>query len=340
MAIAFVKSFRTYKTIKQAIVLSNALVLDGLEADTSTVTVKGVDVNRSDIGNWLVIDAKVYAIAAVKPQKDRTMLTITFPLDAFSRPLELPAVQDGQSIGGFTQACLQANWAECDDPEYAMPYLTVSSADPTPFVPPELDNNGCFQLPEYCRLMRKAYRVWPEFVDAGNTLRCTIVKQPTAQRQVVFNDGRSQLQSVDYSSSGIAKLTVFCDVDTGQTDAEGNPILERQRSEWYLSAAGTISQSVPAIRASGKWDVISVKKPEEISAKVTEAFAKNKKSHKLEFWSTIDLKVHDDCTFMVYGELLNSYISYKRKSSSDGRFYYKSGELATTATEKLRGVLK
>jgi hypothetical protein len=43
---------------------------------------------------------------------------------------------------------------------------------------------------------------------------------------------------------------------------------------------------------------------------------------------------------MVYGELLQSYISYKRKTSEDKRYYYKSGELATTATEKLRGAAK
>lgn len=60
----------------------------------------------------------------------------------------------------------------------------------------------------------------------------------------------------------------------------------------------------------------------------------------LEFWSTLNLNVQDNCTFYAYGEILSSYISYKRKSSEDSRYYYKSGELATTATEKLRGVIK
>ena len=50
----------------------------------------------------------------------------------------------------------------------------------------------------------------------------------------------------------------------------------------------------------------------------------------------------DDITQVedAYGEILRSYISYIRKSSEDSRYYYKSGELATTATEKLRGVIK
>ena len=83
-----------------------------------------------------------------------------------------------------------------------------------------------------------------------------------------------------------------------------------------------------------------MKSSENVQAKVVEAFAKNKANHKLEFWSTLDLSVQTDCTFLVYGQLLRSYISYKRKSSTDRRFYYKSGELATTATEKLKGVMK
>ena len=82
--------------------------------------------------------------------------------------------------------------------------------------------------------------------------------------------------------------------------------------------------------------MISVAGEADIQAKVIETFARNKFTHKLEFWSTIDLAVLEYCEFCVHGELLRSHISYKSKSSTDRRSYYKSGELATTATEKLR----
>lgn len=52
------------------------------------------------------------------------------------------------------------------------------------------------RLPDYCRLMRKSYRVNVQFTDAGNTLVCSISKSPVAARQVSFEDGHSQLQSV------------------------------------------------------------------------------------------------------------------------------------------------
>ncbi len=337
---AFVKSFATYRTIRQASVISNALTIDALEAETSTVTVVGTTIGRSNTGDWLIIDGGIYRISAVKPQKDRTILTLTSPLEAFSRTLEYAAPPDGQSIGGFIADTMVANWVQCEDAVYSMPYLVVSNSDTTAFAIPELNNNGCFSLAEYCRLMRKSYRVTMRFFDGGNTLQCAVSCRPRTSRKVSFEDGRSQLQSVDYSSSGTAKLTVLQDVDTGEKDENGEPILQRNRTVWYLSEDGTASQTIPARRAAGDWGTITVSGDADVAAKVTETFAKNKANHKLEFWSALDLSVQDDCTFLVYGELLYSYISYKRKSSEDKRYYYKSGELATTASEKLRGVTK
>lgn len=337
---AFVKSFSTYRTIKKATVIASALVLDSLDADTSTVTVKGTDVNRADTGNWIIVDGMVLYISVVKPQKDRTMLTLLSPLDAFNRPLELLSVSAGQTVGGFAAELLQEHWVNCNDDAYVMRYLTVINTDTTPFVAPNLDNTGCFKLNDYLRLMRKGYRVRAQFQDVGSGILCTISKSPVREKRVPFDDGRSQIQSVDYSSSGTAKLTVICDVDTGEKNSEGEAILDRQRYTWYLAEDGSVSQMIPARRASGIWSTINIKKLEEMEQKVIETFAKNKSNHKLEFWSTLDLQVQDDCSFMVYGELLLSYISYKRKSSEDKRWYYKSGELAVTAAEKLRGISK
>jgi hypothetical protein len=337
---AFVKSFATYRTIKKARVISSALVLDSLDPETTTVTVVGTEIGRSNTDDWLVIDGQIYQISVVKPQTDRTMLTLVSPENAFARSLELAQQAPAAVIGEFIAEAIRRNWVACDDPTYAMPYLVVSNSDTTGYVPPELDNSGCFDFVEYCNLMRKSHRVAIRFKDAGNQLVCSISKLPVATRQVSFEDGRSQLQSVDYSSSGTAKLTVLRDVPTGEKDADGNDIVTRERTTWYLAEDGTVSQLIPARRASGKWKTIHVSGDVNVEEKVLETFAKNKANHKLEFWSTLDLSVQDDCKFLVYGEPLQSYISYKRKSSADDRYYYKSGELATTATEKLRGVMK
>ena len=336
----FVKSFATYRTVKKATAISSSLVVDSLESETSSVTVKGTAINRADTGSWLIADSSVYMISNVKPEKDRTILTLLSPLDAFARPLELTAQASNQTVGGFIAAQLRSNWISEADPDYAMPYLTVSDSDTTPYIAPEADDGSTFKLSDYCRLMRKSYRVTVKFHDAGDSLHCDIRKVPAVSKQVPFGDGRSFLQSVDYSASGLAKLTVLHDVETGEKNENGDKVYTRERTIWYLSESGEISQLIPARRASGEWGSLHIQGNKNVEDEVIKAFSKNKANHKLEFWSTLDLQVQTDCTFPVYGELLHSYISYKRKSSEDKRFYYKSGELATTATEKLRGVLK
>ena len=337
---AFVKAFATYRTIKKAPVIASSLVVDSLDAETSTVTVVGTDIGQSNTGDWLIVDGGVFSISNVKPQNDRTLLTLVSPLDVFSRMFELEAQPDGQTIGGFIADQLRRGWVEEADPVYAVPYLSIINTDPTAFRPPELDGSGCFKLPDYCRLMRKSYRTLTRFADSGNTLVCTISRPPVVARNVSFEDSRSKLQSVDFSSSGTAKLTVLRDVDTGEKDANGEAIIVRERYTWYLAVNGSVSQTIPARRASGTWGTLVIKGKDDMEAKVVEAFAKNKANHKIEFWSSRDLSVQDDCTFQVYGDTLRSYISYKRKTSEDSRWYYKSGELATTASEKLRGAMK
>lgn len=335
---AFIKSFATFRTVQRLSVLSKAMVIDSLEAEISTMTVAGTSVTRKNTGDWLIWDGRLYLISAVKPQDGRTVLTLAAPIEAFRRPLELQAA--AETVGKFVENVLTSNWTEGTDPAYAIPYLVVSDSDATPFVAPEVDKNGCFSLPDYCRLMRKNYHVEVIFDGLDDTLNCQIKVVAPVSRQVSFEDGRSQLKSVAFSAGGLAKITVLCDTDTGEKDENGDKIFERSRSDWYLSESGEVTDSVPERRASGDWDVIVITEKDDPKTKAMEAFAKNRGNHKLEFFSTRDLAVGDICTFCVYGELLTSHISYKRRSSGDDRFYYKSGELATTGTEKLRGVTK
>ena len=336
----FVKSFAAYRTVKKASATAYTLVLDALDAESSTVTVAGTEISAADVGSWMICCGQVCRISGVKPKDGQTTVTLESPLKAFQRPLELDVQPNDQTVGGFIKAQLQTHWVACDDPDYAVPYLSVSNSDTTPYVPPEVDSGGIYKLPDYAQLMRKTYRTTVRFADGGDHLICTVLTEPVASKQISFEDGHSQLVSVTYSSSGLAKVTALHDIDTGEKDDDGKAVLIRERSNWYLSEDGEISQLIPARRAVGDWGQVHVASGDDVAAKVAETFAKNNRSHKLEFWSDVDLPVQTNCTFLVYGQLLRSHISYKRKSSTDNRFYYKSGELATTATEKLKGALK
>ena len=76
---------------------------------------------------------------------------------------------------------------------------------------------------------------------------------------------------------------------------------------------------------------------EDLEEKVLDIFSQNSNSHKIEWRSTKTYELYDTVVLRLDGGLMSSYVSYIGISSADARFYYKSGELATTLTERLKG---
>lgn len=321
----FVKSFSSWASVKQATVLSSDVCLDSLEKNTSTVTVAGTSINQSHVSDWLILDLNVYSISLAKPKDGATTLTLLSPLDAFSRKLLFAEQPSGQTIGGFIADTLRDNWVNASDPVYAVPYMSVSNSDTTPFVPPDVDSSGLFSLAEYCRTVRRTYGVDVVFAANGNTLSCQIGAHPREMRQVSFDDGRSQLKNADFAAVGVAKITT---IQGGLSQ------------DWYLAEDGSVSTEPPPRRAKGSWSTISVPNNADVAAKVLETFAKNRSSLKIEFWSELDIPVLAQCRFDINGQIVTSYISAKRHRSTDTRTFYSAGELATTASEKLKGAIQ
>lgn len=189
----YLKTFAAWRTVRQATALSSNLVIDSLDAENGSVTVDGTEIGNGNTGDWIVVDGMIYQLSAVKPQTDRTVLTLTNLIDSFSRPLELQeTIPEGQTIGGFIKAAITDNWILSDDPVYAIPYMTVISDDTTPLELPEMDNSGLYTLSDYIRLVRRTHRVTVTFSPTESGILCRIQKAPEIYRQVTFDDGRSQ----------------------------------------------------------------------------------------------------------------------------------------------------
>lgn len=325
----FVKGFADYRTIKLASGISSSVVLDSLEAEVSTVTVAGFQIKRGDTGNWLVLDGNVFLITGVNPGAETTVVQLSSPLDAFTRDVAYIAPAAGSTIGGFVKDQMIEHWRDCQDAVYAIPYLDVSNLDTSAFVPPDM-KGITYSLADYCRMVRRSSNISVVFRDNGKSLACEISQKPSARRNVDFSDGRSIMVSVNYASSGVAKITAIVEKTDGNTTA----------SEWYLSASGEVLQDIPAHRAKGSWEMLTLKEGDDVASKVLVEFSKNQRSDKIEFFSSLDLSVQDVCEFVINGELVTSQISYKRKESNDSRYFYKAGELPVTVSEKLKGVLK
>lgn len=332
----YLKSFATFRTVARYTALSWALVTDSLDYETSTVTVAGTDLSADQAGNWAIINDLIYGILTVKPQTDRTLLTLVSPLDLITRRIYPPEQSAGQTVGGFLADAVTDNYILATDPVYAIPYIVVSSLDTTPFVPPEVDNTGCYALADYARLMRKTYGVAMRWTFDREHIYLSIRLPAKQHHNVIFGGGIAQLMQADFSSSGTAKITAVLYEDTGEVDEAGEKIQQRTTSDWYLGEDGNVYDSPPARRAAGTWSILAVNNKTPIRDQVAASFAKNKSNHKIDFWSGRSYAVGDEATFRVYGQILQSAISYARVTSEDSRTYYKSGELAVTAAEKLK----
>ena len=332
----FLKNFEAFKTMRQLDVIASSLCIESADAQGSTVTVVGDDIPRSYNGAWLIIDGLLFLIEKLTPQEGRTLISLLSPIDAFKRPLVYSS--GSSSIGQFITDVLTDNWIEQPDGVYALPYLKIENVDGSAFVQPTVDEDGLFILTDYIREVRRLYNVKLNFNVVGDSIQLRIEKVDRPSRKVLFDDGHSQLETAAYSKSGLAKLTVVQPVFTGETDEAGDKVYINTYTDWYLADDGSVSTTIPARRATGEWDVLTIRDKDDPQTKVLQTFAKNSASHKIEFWSDRQLNVFDNCTFYVHGEILNSYISYVGKRSTDKRYFYRSGELATTATEKLKGV--
>ena len=347
----FIKRFSDFKTVSQHSVLSYSLCVDSAEAESSTVTVAGNDISRALAGSWAILDDAIYTIVTVTPEDGQTQLTLAAPGEAFSRLLPYTAPTSG-SGGTFAAAQLAANFINQADAQYAVPYLDVSNLDTSAFLPPEVDSNGLYAISNYLRLLRRMRGIKPVFGFTRTNLTLTLTPAAKTSRVVLFDDGHNQLASASYSDSGLAKITTrhsvarieSTDPTTGKItyvkDDEGNTVYDIITADFYLTETGDVVTTPPARRVHGAWLTLPVAARDDPAAKAAERFAKAASSHKIEFWSDREFAVFDPCTFKIYGEIIESYISYAGRRFGDNRWLYRSGELLLTATEKLKGLIK
>ena len=149
---ATIKTRPAFRTLRQAAVLDYTLVLDSLEDMSSAARVKG-EIPRSCVGGWLILSDAVWLISSITPGRGDTDLGLQGPGEAFSRP-RLYTAYSG-TVGGFLARELEA-YRDESDAVYALPYLVVHDYDNTPFVLPELDDNGLYILAFFPGWKRKA----------------------------------------------------------------------------------------------------------------------------------------------------------------------------------------
>ena len=317
--VAFIKRRKDFRTVASAEVVSYDVPLASIADDVGTILLYDTTVTRGSEGDFLIMDGHIWLIDQVTPAEMQTTVTVTDIAGAFDRLLPFEA--EGESIGAFLAQQLADHYRNVSDLEYRMPYLEITNLDNTEFLGPTV-TDGLFNLRTYMRKVNRLRDVQVLFSVSQNKLNILIQPRQRPSHNIIFEGGTSQLISRSYSRSSIAKVTAY-QFGVGHT--------------YYLSADGKVTSQEPVFRAEGKWEVLALDETEDLEEKVQDIFSQNSNSHKIEWRSTKPYDLYDTVVLRLDGGLMSSYVSYIGISSADARFYYKSGELATTLTERLKG---
>lgn len=317
--VAFIKRRKDFKTVASSEVVSYDVPLASIADDVGTILLYDTAVTRGNEGDFLIMDGHIWLIDQVTPDEMQTSVTVTDIAGAFDR--SLPYEGESESIGTFLAQQFIDHYRDVSDLNYQMPYLEITNLDNTEYLGPTVVD-GLFDLRTYMRKVNRLRDVQVHFSVSKDKLCILIAPRQRPSHNILFGDGTSQLISRSYSRSSIAKVTAY-QLGIGHT--------------YYLSADGKISQEEPVFRAEGKWQVLALEDTEDLNEKVQDIFSQNSNSHKIEWKSTKAYELYDTVVLRLDGGLMTSYVSYIGISSADHRYYYKSGELATTLTERLKG---
>lgn len=317
--VAFIKSRKNFKTYASAEVVTFDVPLASITDDVGTIVLYNAAVTRGSEGDFLIMNGHIWLIDQVTPDEMQTTVAVTDVAGAFDRLLPFEA--EGESIGAYLAQQLIDHYRDISDTAYQMPYLEITNLDNTEYLGPTV-TDGLFSLRTYMRKVNRLRDVQVLFSVAQNKLNVLIQPRQRPSHNIVFGDGSSQLLSRSYSRSSVTKVTAY-QLGEGHT--------------YYLSSDGDICAKEPVFRAEGKWEVLALEETEDLQEKVQDIFSQNSNSHKIEWRSTKKYELYDTIVLRLDGGIMTSYVSYIGISSADGRNYYKSGELATTLTERLKG---
>lgn len=292
--------------------------------DKTQIELVGSPVGPDAAGDWCVMEGLLWLVDEVTPGDGRTAVTLRDPLYMFDRPLIYAAPTSSQTVGGFISATVAAAFISPGDAAYAMPYLSVSNSDTTDFIEPDAEEGKTWSLPDYLLTMRQTYNIRCALTFTNSAVTLWISRPAQTAHKVVFGDGHTTLLDQSFSRDGAAKVSVYQDGTT---------------TDFFRAADGTISTTVPAARAAGKWVTITANASADPQEKAEQYFAKNANSHKIEFLCDRAFALCDELIMRLDGEVITSSVTYAAREAGSDWYHYKTGELAVTLSEKLKGVL-
>ncbi len=329
---AYIKRSSDFRTVLMGTAESWSLPVASADGDTGQLALAEY-APAEHTGNWVYVLGQIYRIAQATPSNNQFTATLADPATAFDRQAIWPDSPE-TTYGAFIKAALERDYLNCADAAYKVPYLQITNTDTTALAVPELDDTKLYKLSDIITTARAA-GVRVEFGVSGDKLAVNIATGTGTEHNILFTDGRAQLETESYSADTTAKVTVMQAQEKAE-DANKDAPTEYVAHTFYLSANGEITETAPTDRAKGKWAYITCKADETPADKAAEVFVKNVDSYKIEFYADRRYELYDRVRLRLHGTVFETRITGITLKSGDDRYLYRCGELATTIQQKVR----
>lgn len=311
----YIYSRQSFSFLARAAASSWDFPLASYQAASGSVVVAG-ELSPDYKDSWLLAGGEVWIIDRVEPKDGATTITIAPGIDAFNRPIFLPSPVPS-AIGSLILQALQNNFQSPSDAVYAMPYLDLASTATAPTVRPTVSEAGLWSLPDYIRAVQNAVSV--RLRVRGGLLRVEVAPASAAVHTALMGSTAELLQQT-YSRQFTAKVTVV--QSTGSTD-------------FYVNDAGAVSTSPPSPRLAGEWRVVETRDNKPALEAAQEVFSENVAANKIAFSAAARYELGDVIKTRLGDQAASVKITAVRQRSTDRRYYYECGELATSLSERL-----
>lgn len=329
---AYIKRSSDFKTVLMGTAESWSLPVASADGDTGQLALAEY-APAEHTGNWVYVLGQIYRIAQATPSNNQFTATLADPATAFDRQAIWPDAPE-TTYGAFIKAALERDYLNCADAAYKVPYLQITNTDTTALTVPELDDTKLYKLSDIITTARAA-GVRVEFGVSADKLAVNISTGAGTEHNILFTDGRAQLETESYSADTTAKVTVLQAQEKAE-DADKDAPTEYVAHTFYLSTNGEITETAPTDRAEGKWAYITCKADENPADKAAEVFAANANSYKIEFYSSRRYALYDRVRLRLHGAVFATRITGITLKSGDDRYLYRCGELATTIQQKVK----
>lgn len=325
---AYIKRSSDFKTVLMGTAESWSLPVASADGDTGQLALAEY-APAEHTGNWVYVLGQIYRIAQATPSNNQFTATLADPATAFDRQAIWPDAP-ATTYGAFIKAALERDYLNCADTAYKVPYLQITNTDTTPLTAPELEDTKLYKLSDIITTARAA-GVRIRFGIDADKLAVDISTGTGTEHNILFTDGRAQLETESYSADTTAKVTVL-----QAQDANKDAPTEYVAHTFYLSVDGEITETAPTDRAEGKWAYVTCKADDTPADKAAEVFAANANSYKIEFYSSRRYELYDRVRLRLHGAVFATRITGITLKSGDDRYLYRCGELATTIQQKVK----